>query len=248
MRSMENLENTQNKIRISVAMTTYNGEKFVKEQIQSILACLNCNDELVISDDGSTDRTLQIIEEFALADERIKLIEGPKQGVVKNFENALMHCGGEYIFLSDQDDLWHSDKVSTVLPLLENYLLVCHNANIYDYQADKIVGDVQSKIGTHGTVFKNIVKNSFIGCCMAFRKELLSFTLPFPDPELIHMHDWWLGLIALKKGKVYFEKNCLMDYRIHGGNTVGFQKTSFAFKIKKRTRMLKALRKRKMKK
>lgn len=246
MQDMENSENTKDNIRVSVAMTTYNGERFVKEQIESILACLNSTDELVISDDGSTDHTLATIKELAAADERIRLIDGPKQGVVKNFENALLHCKGEYIFLSDQDDLWRSDKVAIVLPQLKEYLLVCHNANIYDYQADKIVGDVQSKIGTHGTVFKNIIKNSFIGCCMAFRRELLQFALPFPDQKLIHMHDWWLGLVALKKGKVCFEKSCLIDYRIHGGNAVGFQKTGFAFKIKKRLGMLKALRKSKI--
>lgn len=243
MQDMENSENMRSDIRVSVAMTTYNGERFVKEQIQSILACLQKDDELIVSDDGSTDQTLLIVKELAASDERIQLIEGPKKGVVKNFENALLHCKGEYIFLSDQDDVWHTDKVAVVLPQLNDYMLVCHNANIYDDQADKIVGDVQSKIGTHATVFKNIVKNSFIGCCMAFRRELLQYALPFPDQELIHMHDWWLGSVALKKGKVYFEKNCLIDYRIHGGNAVGFQKTSFAFKIKKRLRMLKALRK-----
>ena len=243
---MENLGNTPNNVRISVAMTTYNGERFVKEQIESILACLKDNDELVISDDGSKDNTLAILRELSLADGRIRILDGPHQGVVKNFENALMHCEGEYIFLSDQDDLWKNDKVTSVLPLLEKYILVCHNANIYDYRADKIVGDVQSKIGTHKSVFKNIVKNSFIGCCMAFRRELLQYALPFPEQELIHMHDWWLGLIALKAGKVHFEKSCLIDYRIHGDNAVGFQKTSFSFKIKKRMGMLKALRKRKI--
>lgn len=246
MQDMENLGNMKNNVRVSVAMTTYNGARFVKEQIESILFCLENNDELIISDDGSKDQTVEIIKELAAGDERIKLIEGPQSGVVKNFENALLHCKGEYIFLSDQDDIWADDKVKVVLPLLEENLLVCHNADIYDYAADKIVGDVQSKIGTHNTVFKNWLKNSFIGCCMAFKRELLQVALPFPDDKLIHMHDWWLGLVALKTGRVYFEKRCLIKYRIHGNNTVGFQKTSLAFKLKKRFGIIKALRKRKI--
>ena len=90
--------------KISVAMATYNGEKYIKKQIESILINLNKDDELIISDDGSKDKTLDIIK--SIKDKRIKIISGPKQGVIKNFENALNNCTGEYIFLSDQDDIW----------------------------------------------------------------------------------------------------------------------------------------------
>lgn len=98
---------------ISVAMASFNGEKYIKKQILSILDNLNEDDELVISDDGSTDCTLQIIKEFQ--DSRIKLIKGNHEGINKNFENAIVHCMGDYIFLSDQDDEWYPSKVSTVM-------------------------------------------------------------------------------------------------------------------------------------
>ncbi len=228
-------------IRVSVAMTSYNGERYIKEQIDTILNNLSEKDELIISDDGSTDGTLSIIK--AYTDTRVKLVAGPCKGVVKNFENALMHCKGQYIFLSDQDDIWMPDKVSTVLPLLETNILVCHNADIYDNNADAVIDTIQNKIGCNGTVLKNVWKNSFIGCCMAFRRELLDRTLPFPDERLIHIHDWWLGLIALKSGPVAFEARSLIRYRIHDSNTLGFHKTTFMFKLKKRINMLKALRK-----
>ena len=77
---------------------------------------------------------------------------------------------------------------------------------------------------------------------MAFKKELKEFILPFPPAENIHIHDWWIGLIALKVGKVYFEKESLIDYRIHDQNTLGFNKTSLIFKIKKRVNMLRTLK------
>ena len=132
MQDKENLENIQNKKRASVALASYNGEKYIEEQISSILKCLDTTDELIISDDGSTDKTLNIIKQFTDNDNRVKCIKGPCCGVVKNFENAISHCGGDFIFLSDQDDIWHSNKIEKILPLLKENILVCHNANIYN--------------------------------------------------------------------------------------------------------------------
>ncbi len=225
--------------RVSVAMASYNGERYIKEQIESILQNLTEEDELIISDDGSKDATLDIIRSYR--DARVKLIEGPASGVVKNFENALLHCTGDYIFLCDQDDIWAPDKLTTVFPLLSSHLLVCHNADIYDQNSGEIVGDVQSQVGARDTFVANLWKNSFIGCCMAFRRELLEIALPFPKEAYIHVHDWWLSLLALRHGSVVFEPRSLIRYRIHDTNTLGFHKTSFAFKIKKRLFMLYAL-------
>ena len=98
---------------ISVALASFNGEKYIKEQLESILVQLNENDEVIISDDGSLDNTLSIIKNFN--DKRIKVIEGPKMGVKQNFANAISHSNGKYIFLSDQDDIWEPSKVEKVL-------------------------------------------------------------------------------------------------------------------------------------
>ena len=121
-----------NKEKISVAMATFNGEKYIKEQIETILENLSDNDELVISDDGSTDNTLDIISDYN--DSRIKLISGPKKGIKKNFENAINNCEGDYIFLSDQDDIWNSNKIEEVMKVFheKNVMLVIHDAKIVD--------------------------------------------------------------------------------------------------------------------
>ena len=106
-------------IRVSVAMATYNGEKYIKEQIDSILNNLEKSDELIISDDGSKDGTIKIIQEYQKKDSRIKLYDGPKNGVKQNFANAIKNCSGEYIFLADQDDIWNDKKVEKVFPLYQ---------------------------------------------------------------------------------------------------------------------------------
>ena len=103
------------KVRISVAMVTYNGSRYIREQMDSILKNLKEQDEVVVSDDGSTDGTLDILAEYQEKEPRIRMIEGPRQGIKKNVEHALRHCKGEYIFLSDQDDIWTDDKVDKVL-------------------------------------------------------------------------------------------------------------------------------------
>lgn len=243
MQSVPSSANTApDRPKISVAMASYNGSKFIREQIKSILVCLSGNDELVISDDGSTDGTQDIVRQMSLEDGRIKLINGPGGGVVRNFENALMSCTGDVIFLSDQDDVWHKDKVQKVLPLLKENILVCHNAAIFNSDTGQSLGDVQSKTGAGATFLKNMAKNCFMGCCMAFKRELLNYALPFPDKSQIHIHDWWLGLLAIKYGKVAVIGDCLIDYRIHQNNTLGFNKTSLAFKIKKRINMYRAYR------
>ena len=106
-------------IRVSVAVATYNGERYLAEQLESILDALEQNDEIVISDDGSTDDTRKVIETFQKKDSRIRLVDGPRQGVKKNFESAIRSCSGQYIFLCDQDDIWTKDKVEVVLHAFE---------------------------------------------------------------------------------------------------------------------------------
>ena len=104
----------ENKKRVSVAMAAYNGLPYIREQVTSILKNLTAEDELVISDDGSTDKTPEFLAEIAKEDARVRVVQGPGSGIKKNFENALKHCRGNYIFLADQDDIWADDKVETV--------------------------------------------------------------------------------------------------------------------------------------
>lgn len=210
--------------KISVAVTTYNGETYLKEQIDSILENLREQDELIISDDGSKDATQEIIGEYLKKDHRIRLVEGPHQGIKKNVEHAIKQCTGEYIFLSDQDDIWKKDKVKTVMEIFER-----EHCNLVIHDAEVIEADNQEKIlmssfmefrDARAGVWKNILKNSYIGCCMAFKAELKEVILPIPQD--IEMHDQWIGILNdfCHKDSCFLKKPLIL-YRRHGNNNSG---------------------------
>ena len=205
-------------IRVSVAMATYNGEKYIKEQINSILNNLEKNDELVISDDGSKDNTKSIIEDIQKKDSRVKLFDGPKMGVKQNFGNAIKNCSGEYIFLADQDDIWNDKKVEKVLKVFkdENVTLVIHNCEIVNESLEKTDKTFFEFRNSGKGIIKNIWKNTYIGCCIAFKGEMKDQILPIPND--IEMHDQWIGIINEKYGKSYFLDECLIKYRRHSNN------------------------------
>lgn len=209
------------KEKVSVAMATYNGEKYIKEQIETILNNLDDKDELVISDDGSSDMTIEIINK--INDKRIKLLEGPRKGLKKNFENAIKNTTGDVIFLSDQDDIWMENKVEKVLECFNNnnYILIQHDAVVVD-ENDKVIYESfaeHRKVKTG--VIKNLIKNSYHGCCIAFRKELIKEILPIPDN--VYLHDEWIGIVAELNGKTYFLDEKLTKYRRHSENTSSFK-------------------------
>lgn len=209
--------------RISVAMLTYNGARFLREQLDSILAQLGSQDELVISDDGSEDGTLDILKEYQDTYDCIRLLEGPGQGIKRNMEFALEHCRGEIIFLADQDDVWRQDKISKVMSVFQegSVSLVVHDATVFEEDRNQPVMESFFQFRKSGPgVFKNVIKNSYIGCCMAFRRELLKIALPIPWD--IEMHDQWLGVV----NDYYFLPSCflkepLLYYRRHGENNSG---------------------------
>lgn len=227
--------------KISVAMATYNGEKYIKEQLETILVQLHDGDEIVISDDGSIDNTMDIIKSFN--DDRIKIISGPKLGVKKNFENAIKNCKGEYIFLADQDDIWLSGKVELCLEQLEKeFLLIVHDAYIVDSNLESIEESFFKYRGSKKGVIKNILKNSYIGCCMAFDKKMIPEILPIPDN--VEMHDQWIGILANYKGKVKFLQKQLIKYRRHSDNTSSFKHYPLRRMIKNRMILIKEFLKR----
>ena len=209
------------KEKVTVAMATYNGEKYIKEQIETILNNLDDKDELVISDDGSSDMTIEIINK--INDKRIKLLEGPRKGLKKNFENAIKNTTGDVIFLSDQDDIWMENKVEKVLECFNNnnYILIQHDAVVVG-ENDKVIYESfaeHRKVKTG--VIKNLIKNSYHGCCIAFRKELIKEILPIPDN--VYLHDEWIGIVAELNGKTYFLDEKLIKYRRHSENTSSFK-------------------------
>jgi glycosyltransferase involved in cell wall biosynthesis len=196
-------------------MAIYNGERFLREQVSSILCQLSEEDELIISDDGSSDQSFHILKSFN--DKRIVyLLNKGKHGFIGNFERALKYAKGDYIFLSDQDDIWMDNKVKLVLLKLKNYQLIIHNALVVDAEGVE-KGFTYYDTLHHSTSFiMNLWKNRWLGCCMAFRREVLEYCLPFP--EKIVGHDYWIGMIGMSKFSYCFMPELLIKYRRHGDN------------------------------
>ena len=167
-------------MKISVCMASYNGSKYIKNQIQSILIQLNNKDQLIIVDDCSIDNTLQIIKNFK--DSRIKLIKNNRNvGVVATFQKAMKFAKGDIIFLSDQDDEWLDNKVSFIRNffIMNNVDLLVHDAKIRQ-KGNLISNSLFGEIGSSSGLIKNIYSNSFTGCCMAFKSNVLKKVLPIP--------------------------------------------------------------------
>ena len=203
---------------ISVAMAVYNGERYLEEQLNSILSQLEKDDEIVISLDPSTDGTEAILREYCKRDKRIFVCKGTGEGIIKNFENAVRHCRNAIIFLSDQDDIWVENKVSLMLQRFRNpeVLLVIHDAKVVNENLDVLENSFFCIRKSRKGIFKNLMKNSYIGCCMAFRRRSLKSVLPFP--RRIPMHDQWIGICCECMGKVDFIPEKLILYRRHSGN------------------------------
>ena len=227
-------------MKISVALAAYKGEQYISEQLDSILCQLGENDEIIISDDYPQGKTREIVLKYQSQDKRIRYIEGEGKGVVKNFENALKARSGDVIFLSDQDDVWLPDKVSSVMAEIENGAdLVLHDASVTDGALNIISPSYFEIHGASASYFKNLAKNTFVGCCMAFTKRVSEETLPFP--EELPMHDWWIALAAIKKGyKAVILNKPLILWRRHGENVTG-GKTTLLQKIKWRIKMVLSL-------
>lgn len=201
---------------ISVCMATYNGESYIEEQISSILPQLSSNDELIISDDGSKDNTIDIIKK--INDNRIKIhINEGRHGYVHNFGNALSKAKGDYIFLSDQDDIWMPNKIEKCCSQLKEHIIVNHNSMLVDKFGNSLGVDFYSIVKPKSGYWQTIWQNRYCGANMAFRKELLNYALPFPGNT--PAHDIWIALIAEKHGKTIFDDTCLIKYRRHSNNT-----------------------------
>ncbi|MDR3307537.1 MAG: glycosyltransferase [Coriobacteriales bacterium] len=203
---------------VSVALAARNGSAYLAEQVASILPQLKSGDELVISVDPSTDDTLGLATQLASQTSLITVLDGPGQGIASNFQNALTACTGTHIFLSDHDDLWFPTKVSDVLEAFKatGAALILHDAEVVDATLNTIAPSFFKQRGSRPGYTRNILKNSYIGCCMAFCSSLKPLILPFPST--IPMHDQWIGLIAEKHGGTYFLNKPLVKYRRHAQN------------------------------
>lgn len=199
---------------VSVCLATYNGRRFVAEQLSSIVCQLEPGDEIVVADDGSTDGTIAEVVKFfpwvrIISEERVG-------GVVDNFERAIYSAGGDLIVLCDQDDIWLPGRLKLIRQALIDNDLVVLNGEIVDAEAVRRGVTVFEVVGMKSGFFANLAKNSFIGCCMAFRRSLRDRILPFPSG--VPWHDWYIGLVAEWIGRVERIDDITLLYRRHGGN------------------------------
>jgi glycosyltransferase involved in cell wall biosynthesis len=222
-------------------MATRNGANYIAEQLNSILPQLHYLDEVIISDDSSTDNTVEILQSYG--DARIKIIQNESPtGVSKNFETSLRASTGDFIFLADQDDVWLPSKIEVMLAHLQHYDLVISDCQIVD-QALKIKAESFFIANNSGSgLIKNLYRNSYMGCCMAFRRKVLNCALPFPKE--IPVHDFWIGLIGEMYFNVHFTPEVLVKYRRHYNNASSTGEKSIlslSRKVEQRLKTIKSL-------
>ena len=198
-------------------MAAYNGDQYIREQLQSILCQLSAEDELIIVDDDSTDETRVRIMETG--DSRINLLKNIENvGIRASFEKALRNARGEIIFFSDQDDIWARDKVSQVLEVFSKdaaTTLVLTNGMKIEKDG-KVTGKRVLKTPVKFGIVTTLAKNPYYGCLMAFKREILGLCLPIPSSNATH--DSWIGTVNSLIGKAHYLDRDLVFYRRHGGN------------------------------
>jgi glycosyltransferase involved in cell wall biosynthesis len=196
-------------------MATKNGAPYLREQLDSILHQLGAGDELIISDDRSSDHTVSVIQSYA--DPRIRLFQNTStQGIPKNFEAALRASRGSLIFLADQDDVWKENKIQVMTTYLKDNDLVICDCLITDHSLNTKNNSFFRFNNSRKGLIRNIFKNSYMGCCMAFNRNVLNQALPFPNG--IPMHDYWIGLIGELTFTVRFIPEVLVFHRRHSTN------------------------------
>ena len=237
---------------ISVCIATYNGEKYIRLQLDSILKQLSLADEVIISDDGSKDATLDLVRSYN--DSRIKIFNHEKKILKKskvssfmyatnNFENAISKASGDIIFLADQDDVWADNRVQIMKEALETNDFVLCNLSLINGEGKVIREKLYDENPVGKTFFSNLYLMPFRGCTMAFRKEALDLAMPFPNNCVCH--DNWIGLcLSYKKKKFKYIDTPLHLYRTHSNNVspvLEKSPNSLSFKIAYRLRFLRQI-------
>jgi glycosyltransferase involved in cell wall biosynthesis len=230
-------------LRTSVVLCTYNGEKYLSDQLDSIFQQTRLPDELVLSDDGSTDRTCHLLEmclprATSLGIAVTLQCHDTNRGYIENFSAALRRATGDVVFLCDQDDVWSPEKIARMTACFEEdavLTLLFTDARLVDahladlgcslFEALQLTEEEKSMV-RHNEAFGVLLRRSMVtGATAAFRRELIDEALPV-EPGWIH--DEWLAIMASRVGKVGYLDAPLIDYRQHGDNQIGMRKRTFA--------------------
>lgn len=215
----------KNKVKkVQVLLSTYNGEKFLKKQINSILNQDYPSISILIRDDGSDDRTREIIKKYIKKYSNIKYYQGNNIGCVGSFFELINKAGMEYDYFAfcDQDDIWLSNKISRAIEKLDelsdNIKLYCSNLILVD--ENEVRYKKQSMEYKQPSFGNAIIENICTGCTMVINRELLTLVKNIDSHNII-MHDWWIYLVATCFGNVFFDKKSFVLYRQHKNNVIG---------------------------
>ena len=212
--------------KIDILMATYNGEKYLGEQLDSIINQTYHNWNLLIRDDNSTDKTLEIIQNYHKKDKRIKILKDNKGniGIVRNFEELLKSSESEFIMFSDQDDIWVENKLDMYLKMIEKIknkgFMIHSDAILFDKNKSNILKDtfISKKAINRG--LENVFFNYFVqGATILISKEIKNFILPFPKE--VYLHDRYIHLISELFFERVFINQPLIYYRQHDNNQIG---------------------------
>jgi glycosyltransferase involved in cell wall biosynthesis len=217
---------------VSIAMATYNGAKYIQEQIDSILNQTIQDFELVICDDCSKDETLELLKEYASKDQRIRVYENEcNLGFKRNFEKAVALCKGEYIALSDQDDIWMPNHLELLLGAMKNKVLSCGNSLLVNGKGESMgmtwreqvafASVPETDLGKAMSIL--LFRNPYQGAAMMIKKELLEFALPIP--KSMKYHDTWFAIIACFNGGISCFDTPILKYRRIEESVTGLRKT-----------------------
>jgi glycosyltransferase involved in cell wall biosynthesis len=234
-------------LSVSVALATYNGARFIEQQLRSILQQTQLPDELIVSDDGSSDRTVELVESAiaaaALPGLRVVILRGGRLGVVGNFARAVEAASGDLVALCDHDDVWQPDRLSAVIPLFEGdpALLFAHaDARLIGADGSPLGSTLLGSLGVgtrerdaiaNGGAFEAYIRrNLATGATSMFRRSLLDAALPFPSEWV---HDEWLAIIAAAIGEVRLLDEQLVDYRQHGSNEIGVESPTVRYRARR---------------
>jgi glycosyltransferase involved in cell wall biosynthesis len=215
---------------ISVAMATYNGSLYIACQLNSIISQTYKDIEIIIVDDCSSDETVPIIRQYQKLHTNIRLIQNPtNMGVVKAFAKAMSLCNGEYIALSDQDDVWFNNKLEKLLDNIGDSLLIYSDAVVVDDNMQVLASSniTQTKKERYktGEFIDYLISTNVTGCTTLFTRKLLGLALPIPDG--FYIHDHYLAIVASFYGTVKFLDEPLVYYRQHVNNVIGAKRLNF---------------------
>ncbi|MFZ2889773.1 glycosyltransferase family 2 protein [Sulfuricurvum sp.] len=215
---------------ISIAICTYNGEKYLQKQLESILHQTYQNIEVIVVDDRSKDSTMDILHNYQLQDKRLRIFQNEKNlGFVQNFSKAISLCNGDFIALADQDDIWKLNKIEKFIAEIGDNILIYSDAILIDEREqslDKLLIRPENNLISGNCNKAFFFSNCVSGNTLMFKKELLSYILPIPD---VSYHDIWIAYVASSIGTITYTDEPMTYYRRHNE-----QVTTLSIKIKKK--------------